>query len=463
MPSAGVTVPSVFAREYGFTVTGTNTLAYAERFANALDVALNAGTLGYTNLSNPADSVPSYMSAADPSVREQEISNGGRYVLDSTTSGIYTFISSGQATTVVGSGIGDDVLVEGAKQVNAQHLGKPSSAIYIDTGGANLITFVDGHNVYDGTAASGIDTIVAGAGQDTINAGTSVKAIAFSGTGSATINLNDTIVAGADSNPKAEDPSDYNQFAFLDDGTNVVYANGMADEVIATAPGQLIIGGADTGDTDLFSLVPPTPAMNAAVNAQVSGGLADGNDTVVADAGTVSVYNGSDNNIIFGGSGALVAAFADSVVGSVVGGTGTTVVYGTAGDTIDYFSADSVSGGIVVLGSGVESVDASSANSILTVVLGTGNETLTSGTNTTYNANFDATGGGTSITINDFVPTDTFNFVGYDQAQYEAALASGTTVSGGYQITLSDSTKVTFTNISSLAGHTTMSPSSSSS
>ena len=462
MPSAGVTVPSVFAREYGFTVTGTNTLAYAERFANALDVALNAGTLGYTNLSNPADSVPSYTSAADPSVREQEISNGGRYVLDSTTSGIYTFISSGQATTVVGSGIGDDVLVEGQTQVAAQGLSKPSSAIYIDTGGANLITFVDGNNVYDGTAASGIDTIVAGSGDDTINTGSDVKAIAFSGTGSGTFNLNDTIAAGADSNPKTNDPGDYNQFVFLDDGTNLVSANGMADEIIATAPGQLIYGGVDAADTDLVSLVATRVVAPANIQDLAAGSTAIGNDTIVADAATFSVYNATDGNLIYSGSGALVAAFAESVAGSVVGGTGTTHVYGSAGDTIDYFSTDTMTGGIAILGSGAESVDASGAASILTVVLGTGNETLTSGTNTTYNANVDATGNGTSITISDFVPTDTFNFVGYSEAQYEAALQSGTTVSGGYKITLSDSTTVTFTNISSLAGHTTLSPSSSS-
>ena len=288
------------------------------------------------------------------------------------------------------------------------------------------------------------------------------QAIVFAGTGSGDFTLNDTMAAAASQDTTSTNPSDYNQFVILDDGTNTVSANGVADVVIATAPGQLIVGGALTTDTDIVSLVPPNLLMaGPTLSDTVAAASATGNDTVVANAANFSVYNATDDNAIFSGSGSLVAVFAADVSGSVVGGTGTTDVYGQSGDTIDYFSAASMTGGIVVLGSGSESVNASGAQSILTIVLGSGNESLTSGTNTTYNANLDTAGGGASITINDFVPTDTFNFVGYSEAQYEAALASGQTVSGGYQITLSDSTTVTFTNISSIAGHTTLSPSSS--
>jgi Ca2+-binding RTX toxin-like protein len=436
MVSGVVSVPS-HTGPISFTVTGTNTLLYAQNFANAINKALTAGTLGYKDLSDTTQSIPGYTSSSHPSVVEQEISTiGGSYTLapDTPAGSVYTFDDANGATTITGSGTGDNVLVAGID----------AAATYIDMGGNNVVTFVDGNNTYIGpTASGGADSITAGSGNDSIYAGVGAATV-DSGTGHALISLQDTLAAGATSNPKSTSASDYTQFAYLDDGQNTVLMNGVADVAVATAPDQAIFGG--SGD-DLIALVPPAGSTVSAT----------GNDSVVGGSGLTSVYDGSNSNNIYGGSGTLVVAFADSVDGSVVAGAGTTVVYGESGDTIAYFTNATTGGAVFVAGSGSESVDASGSAGSLTLVLGTGNETLIGGSGpTTFNANYDsATGLTGTITIKDFGGSDVFDFVGYSAAQYQAALATGTATSSGYNITLSDGTTVTFAGVTSITGHTT--------
>jgi hypothetical protein len=438
MVSGIVSVPS-HTGPISFTVTGTNTLAYARSFANAINSALTAGTLGYKDLSDTTQSIPGYTSSSSPSVVEQEISANGSYTLpaDTPAGSVYTFDDANGATTITGSGTGDDLLVVGSNP------SATPSASYIDMGGNNIITFVDGNNNYTGPTASGnSDLIIAGSGNDSIGAGVGAATVE-SGTGHAFIDLQDTLAAGATGNPKSINASDYNQFAYLDDGQNTVVMDGVADVAIANAPGQAIFGGSGT---DLVALVSPPGSTVTST----------GNDSVVGGSGSTSVYDASNGNVIYGGSGTLVVLFADSVDGSVVAGSGTTAVYGESGDTIAYFTNATTGGAYFVAGTGPESVDASGSAGSLTMVLGTGNETLVGGSGpTTFNANYDsATGLTGTITINDFGGSDVFDFVGYSAAQYQAALATGTATSSGYNITLSDGTTVTFAGVTSIAGHT---------
>ena len=445
MPSGFVTVPSVFSRNLGFTITGTNTLAFAQRFATVLDAALNQATLAYSNLSSPSATIPGYTDSNPPNVQEQEISGGGSYTLlgDTVAGPIYTLVSNSGSDTVTGSGSGDTVMVAG---INA-------ATTYTDQGGNNEVIFIDGNNVYDGNNKAGMDTIVTGSGYDTVTTGFG-KADVYSGTGHGTITLRDTLPAGASLDPKSILASDYNQFVYLDDGQNTVFANGIADAIVSTAAGQLIVGGS-AGDTDLVVLVPTGADSTVPGAPGVSGSFPNGNDTIVANGAHFSVFNDTNNNAIFGGSGSLTAVFADNVEGSVVGGTGSNVVWGNSGDTINYFSAASSSRGIIVMGSGAETLNAKGALAPVTIVVGNGNETLTGGVDTTYNANeAPVAGPGDNITIQDFGASDVFNFVNYTQDQYEAALQSGTVTATGYQITLSDHSTVTFVGIRDLSGHT---------
>jgi hypothetical protein len=445
MPSGQVSVPSS-SGPVSFTVTGTNTLAYAQSFALALNTALSQGKLGYSNLSHSSDTIPGHPSATTPTVVEEEINAGGTYTLtgDSVTGGVYAFVDSptrtGIAVTVTGSGTNDSLLSEG-EGGSPRYAG---STTYNDVGGNNDIIFVNGNNTYNGdmTSSAGTDHILAGSGDDTIYTGAGPTTV-NSGTGSATIYMQDTVTtAGAVSDPNSINPADYNQFTYLDDGTNTVYMNGVADVVVATAPGQLIYGGPGI---DLVALVPPVGDNIIGI----------ASDTVTGGSGLTSVYDASNGNLIEGSTGTLVVTFGTGIDASVVSGTGTTLVYGTTGDTITY-TTDTTSGTSIFIGNAGESVDASGSAGSLTMVLGTGNETLTGGTGpTTFNANYDTVMGTGSITINDFAGSDVFNFVGYTEAEYQAALATGTSTTAGYQITLSDNTVVTFTNLNSIAGHTT--------
>jgi hypothetical protein len=436
MVSGVVSVPS-YRGPISFTVTGQNTLYYANQFANALNTALTNGTLGYNNPSDTTATIPGYTAPANPTVTETEISNvGSIYTLapDSVPGSVYTFDDANGPVTIKGSGgTGDNVLVAG---INA-------ATTYDDAGGNNLITFVDGNNTYNGDTKSsaGNDTIVAGSGFDSIYTGGGAAAV-FSGVGDALIVMQDTATAGATSDPTSIDPADYNQFVRLDDGANKVIMNGTADVVWSDAPGQTIFGGAGV---DVVALVPPTG------DSTLTGG-----DTVGAGSGQMSVYDDSSGNIVYGGSGSLVVAFTDSVEGSVVAGSGSTVVYGSVGDTISYFTTDST-GSAIFVGSSGESVDASGSAGSLTMVLGTGNETLVGGTGaTTFNANYDsATGLTGTITINDFGGSDVFDFVGYTASQAGSIAMAGTQTSAGYQITLADGTKVTFAGLTSITGHYT--------
>jgi len=448
MASGQVSVPSSNG-PVSFTVTGTNTLAYAQSFALALNNALTQGNLGYSNLSNSSATIPGYPSATTPTVVEEEITAGGTYTLtgDSVTGGVYAFVDAanraGIAVTVTGSGMNDALLSEGERG-SSRYAG---STTYNDVGGNNDIIFVNGNNTYNGdmTSSAGTDHILAGSGDDTIYTGAGPTTV-NSGTGSATIYMQDTVTtAGAVSDPNSINPADYNQFTYLDDGTNTVYMNGAADVVVATAPGQSIVGGSGI---DLVALVTP------------GGDTVPGSDTVQGGSGLTSVYDASNGNLIDGSTsasapGTLVVTFATGIEASVGAGSGTTLVYGTTGDTIT-FTTDTTSGTAIFIGSSGESVDASTSSGSLTMVLGTGNETLTGGSGpTTFNANYDTVTGTGAITINDFGGSDVFNFVDYTAAEYQAALATGTSTTAGYQITLSDNTVVTFAGITSITGHTT--------
>ncbi|MEJ0048756.1 MAG: hypothetical protein WDN04_23605 [Rhodospirillales bacterium] len=95
-----------------------------------------------------------------------------------------------------------------------------------------------------------------------------------SGTGEATIYLNDTTTG-----------STINQFVWLDDGHSVVYANGANDAVIATIGGQTINGGS-SADSNL------TVVLAASA----------GNDLVNGGAGASIVFDSSTNDTVNAGT-----------------------------------------------------------------------------------------------------------------------------------------------------------------
>jgi Ca2+-binding RTX toxin-like protein len=326
-------------------------------------------------------------------------------------------------------------------------------------GSDNLVIFIDGNNVYDGTGSTGGDTVVGGTGNDTINTGagnTTVNA----GTGYDIIYLNDT-GTGA-----------YNDQVYLDTGHALVIAQGTGDYVVATTEGQTIEGGgAEVATDNLTVLLLPN-----------SDGTANGFDLVNAGNAYTTVGDDSSDNTINGGNGGLTFIGGAGITASVNIGMGAALLFGNAGDSITLASETGATGGAVfVAGSGNETLngvgttgaltlfgaaqaDSASANDLLTagsgsdtLVAGSGLETLTGGAGSdTFLVDFygarDA-----SITINDFSASDQIAFGHYSEADVQAALAGGQDINGNFVVTFAESsTTVTFTGITSasqLDGH----------
>ncbi len=462
--SGVVSIPSSAGSSTVFTVTGTRTLAYAQLLQNYLDTALNNNTLnlvtGQANQGTITFAAPIVGLVNEAVVSPDQNSNfgvGDTVVLSDGYQALYDNVNG--ATTVIGATTGVNAIFEGTSG---------NAATFIDNGGNNTVTFVNGDNQYigDTTSSAGNDIIVTGAGRDTVNTGYGLSTV-DSGTGNAIINLNDTAPAAAGT---------FNAFVYLDDGQNTVNANGIQDQVVATAPGQVIDGGNQAADFTSVVLLPG------------GSGYADGNDIVNGNAGTVAVFDQSGNNSIFAGAGQLEFIGGANVAASIVGGTGPLYIFGGSGDTIAV--ATLANGGTtdIVAGTGNETLnagyaltgvnfyadntaDSTAAAGISTLMTGSiGNDTFVSGagSETMYGGAgqntflIDATtdGVGGTITLADFgAGSDNLvGFLGYTQSEIQTALDGATTVIGSMGevdtvITLSDKTTVTFVGVSSLSGH----------
>ncbi len=194
----------------------------------------------------------------------------------------YSFISTGQATTIDGSA-GGDTLAGGADMT------------YIEAAGAgdNRIIFTNGTNLFQGSSTGGTgDTIVGGSGYDTIITGGGPSTV-FSGSGHTYAYLDDSV--GGD-------------VAVLANGTTTVVGSSVAgvnDTVAATADG-LIYGGA--GTLTFSAGVSSTPFS----------------DTIVGDtAGTVTAFGNANLDLVFEGGGKEVfqaGAGNETLDGSLSGG-----------------------------------------------------------------------------------------------------------------------------------------------
>ncbi len=430
-----------------FTVTGVSTTNYALDFQNALQAASGAGSLTINVLSAGAN-----QSGGTGTTLNEILSNTtltSPYALNQTNE--YTLALVGSATTINGSSFGHDTVVAGGAVTFIE-----SNYAVAAAGGHDNIDFIAGDNVFFGNNASG-DTVTGGAGYDTINTGSGATTV-FSGAGHTLINLNDTVAGST------------GDMTFLGDGTATVNANGLADTVVAGAPGQTI-----------FAVGPKTANDTIVIGGPDSPGPAGG-DTVVLGAASVSVFDSVGGNSIFGGAGNLtfVGQTNTAVVNdSIVAGAGTTAIFASNNDNI-VFASTSASGTITaVAGSGNEtlnganavnfnffgSTDTTNAASNNTTIVGgtgsdyfstgTGNEVFTAGQGTdVFGLNTVAgSNGADHITIYDFSAADSVSFNGESQTDVNAAINSGTVSNNNLTITLSDNTTVTFVGTTSLNGH----------
>jgi hypothetical protein len=420
---------------FAFTVTGTNTIKYAEQFANSVNGLLAGGEL--PTFLTPNGSAPG--AVGDPiyvlnpnGVADATFSiPGAGYVLDSI----------GGGSTVDGVA-GDTVLVAG---INA-------AATINATGGDNLVIFVDGNNYYNGSGDSvGNDTVVTGSGFDTVTTGTGSTTV-YSGTGNSTITLNDTGTSGV------------NDIAYLDDGKSTVIANGTSDQVWATVGGQTILSTSESGTLGVV----------------LSGIGANGGDLVSITGGaTATVFNNVGNDTIDAGSGTLNVYDAPGAFTYVNTGSGNTIIFGAASTTVVLGSQVSGGTGVFIASGGAEQLLGSSATANLTLfgatvagssdtlMGGSGNDTLIAGAGT--DSLFGSTGSnefllaanqtdGAHITIGDFwaSSSDTLALSGFTAADVNNIINHGTEQNGAYVVTLSNGGTLTFEGITSgsqLSGH----------
>jgi hypothetical protein len=444
---AVISVQSGVGQSLVFTVTGTQTTAYAEAFAKFASTATT-----FTSLDTQPAVRENFAPALDTTTLYTFDQIGGT----GTAVGGYLLDYANGASTISGSGVGDTVLFAGVNQLST----------YIDNGGSDQIIFVSGDNTYDGAGATdgSTDTIVAGSGDDTINTGTN-DAIVDSGTGRADITLNDTATTGT-----------YNDLVYLDDGQSTVYSDGTYDGVIANAAGQTLVGGTVAGALNVYVLNTAELAASAA-----------GNDLVVAGAATTAVLDDTSNNTIFGGSGVLYAAVGAGVASaSIVGGTAGNYMYGADGSSITFYASTSDTAPNVLVGNvGSETLNAAAsdgnvlffagqaADSVGSVgaatyneslVGGSGNDSFVSGSgfetmvggagNNVFDiAAQDSSVGGANITIADFGASsgNLYEFSGFSGNP----VVSETDGSNGVTLTLTDNTTVVFLGETSagLTGH----------
>lgn len=463
MPAGGITISGGSGSDtiaYSFTVTGTNTLRYAEVLQNAINnlIGTGAGQGGESItpiVQGNAGALPPGADAATPvyNLVPSTADSTGSFYVGGTG---YIVDSIGGTATVNAHGASDSIIVAAVNPATT----------YNDFGGNNLVVFVDGNNTFNGEASDkGGDTVVAGSGFDTINTSAAGATTVNSGTGDATINLNDTKAAVAYSGT-------FNDHVWLDDGHATVYANGTADAIVATTEGQTIYGGT------LAS------AQLAVVLAPNSDATANGNDYVSAGAGTAVVYSDVSNDTIAAGSGTLyyLASSTASVSDTLVAGSGNVYGYTGAGDNVSVTGTGTGSFTFLV-GGGAETIDGanssatqvfyaqadtSSAGSQLLIggsgtnyfIAGEGSETLTGGAgHNTFFLNDSLTAGSGTITINDFAGGSNNQLVlesGFTQNDVQTLLAGGTASASGYSVTLSDGVTINFTGITSgseLQGH----------
>lgn len=433
---------------FAFTVTGTNTTRYTTDFATAVNTILSNGgsltpvtgtaamfadspaaTTVYDLTLPPSDTIP---------VPSFAISGSG-YVIDT--------ISGAASVSLTGS---DTVLVAA---INA-------ASTITGAGGHNQIIFVTGNNEFVGTADTGGDTVVAGSGFDSILTSKSGQTTVNSGTGSASITLQDTTAASTGA---------FNDFVWINDGTNKVYADGTRDAVFATVAGQSIYGAATTTVGTLGVVLSGNSTGDI-----VSAGATD----------TVAVYDDASNNTIMGGSQLLYFIGESKITANVVSGSGTVLGFGASGDNITLTtgmtSTGSPASGIMsfAVGSGNETLNGAGATGNLflfgsgdstsastdslvggygndLLVAGYGAETLTGGAGANTFLIDSAASAMASVKITDFLSggNNTLDLSGFSNP--DSIYTAGSEVGGAYVVTL-DKTTITFVGVTSgsqLEGH----------
>ena len=308
---------------------------------------------------------------------------------------------------------------------------------------------------YTYAAVNAPTNLVGSAGSDTVLGGGGLNYVAQGGNNKVTFTKGDNVFYGPTAGGNTITGGAGSDTINTGDGSNTVFSGA----------GNAVINLTDTSGGDIAALL----AGNTVVNA-------DGvSDTVYASAALASNTTGT----IFGSAGTLTfvaGPSASPLAITIVGGSGTTNMFGAtgsdivfanaggtaafmAGDGNETLNAANAAGGFAFFGDTIAGESATINDTIIGGAgtdffsTGTGNETLYSGSGA---ALFDINDLGTAakITIANFGAADSVNFAGMNTAEETSLLQTATTVSNGnLTITLQNGTQVEFLSTADLTGH----------
>jgi len=184
----------------------------------------------------------------------------------------------------------------------------------------------------------------------------------------------------------------------------------------------------------------------------------DGVATVVATSGGTELITVGGGGLMFGGAGDI---------STITSGVGASTIFGGSGSIVNFVG--NLSGGTFIASDGSETLNASgsstsnffaggAASSNVSLIGGSGTDTMLAGAGTETMAGgggadafvfFSANTTGQTVFITDFADTaDSMYILGYDSTQSAASLRDNAIVGpNGVTITLSDSTSITFTDL----------------
>jgi Ca2+-binding RTX toxin-like protein len=361
--------------------------------------AVPAGKRGeWVQHKNGATVLPDDYAAIISTAKKTTIFGTGEQNATVLATGGLTFHSGGGSGTVVAGG-GDNRIVLPSKSGDwAVHTGRGDDTI----------------NALGG----GDDTVHAGAGRNTIQLGGGSDLVISEGRDRITLGTGSaTIIASAGGGGDCDDDDDDD-----DDGKG---AGNTSQQVWGGSGSLFFVGGAGpatvlggTGSATIYGGNGPN---------EFRGGSA-GNNVIYAGAGRATVFGGGDGDVIFAEGDEKQVLHA---------GPGAVTLYGAMAGGDNTFHAGS--GDTEIVGGWGDD----------RFVAGLGDSTITGGPGRDVYVFINGSSGGNDIVWN-FDSNDEIVLQGYGKGAVKAALASQVQVGGGVQITLADSTTVTFMGLNML-------------
>lgn len=415
---------------------GTGALAVDETGTNELVAAYSASTANVTLAG----------SASNDSVV------GGSNALAVTSSGTGGVIMGGTGSlSVYDTGMSDSIGAFSATVANVSLLGGGGSL------GTGELAF-GGSGTLNVTVGGQYESVFGGSGAVNVfiaNIGVASNAEIVAGTGSLTVNdqgQGDSIGSfGASPTDVTLGGSD--DLLFASSGTTNVSVSGANDTIVAST-GALVVTASSAAV--LFGNTGPLTFVGGSGTSSIVGASGGSSAITVGSGGGVVWTGGNDTTSIFGGAGAgqatLLGASGSSMFYNGTGG-GLAFSAGDGNETLN--AATSSTNNVYGAGLGTSNDDTIVGGvGMDTFIAGAGNDSFVGGDNSDAYVFFEsvtsANLGGAHDYITNWTPQDGLFLSGYDTTQGETAnsvINSGTIANGSLTITLSDSTQITFNDV----------------